>query len=189
MGELGDEEILLCACDDGDIVGYTIRSIIQRIEKLKDAEDDSIETTNRKPLRPFLLHNVGLSAWGLAMHKEARMIAASSNTRKITVFAFALDDADSDQEDQTGLSKSSRTRARFRSDDAMPDRTQANHTIELSGHFDNIPVISFCNLPCDPTGRYLLSADIDGTVVLWNVWRQQAIQHFNLKDPNDQFSM
>src|SRR5437773_4634233 len=33
---------------------------------------------------------VGLSAWGLAVHKEARMIAVSTNEHKVHIFAYAL---------------------------------------------------------------------------------------------------
>jgi WD40 repeat protein len=37
-----------------------------------------------------LRYNVGLSAWGVALHKERRLLAVSANTRKITVFELAV---------------------------------------------------------------------------------------------------
>jgi hypothetical protein len=42
-------------------------------------------------LSRFFHQNVGLSAWGLAIHKESRYIAVSSNLQEITVFVLELD--------------------------------------------------------------------------------------------------
>lgn len=39
----------------------------------------------------FFHENVGISAWGLAIHERSRLIAVSSNRKEVTVFAFALD--------------------------------------------------------------------------------------------------
>lgn len=38
----------------------------------------------------FFCENVGISAWGLAVHSASRLIAVSSNHHEITVFAFGL---------------------------------------------------------------------------------------------------
>lgn len=36
------------------------------------------------------LQNVGISAWGLAIHQEARLIAVSANSANVDIFAPAL---------------------------------------------------------------------------------------------------
>lgn len=38
----------------------------------------------------FFEENVGNSAWGLAIHGQSRLIAVSSNSHEVQVFAFAL---------------------------------------------------------------------------------------------------
>ena len=42
------------------------------------------------PPVPYFHQNVEVSAWGLTIHQEARLIAASSNSTHITVWAPAL---------------------------------------------------------------------------------------------------
>ena len=178
VGELGHEELLLCACDDGDVVGYTVRSIIRHIEDVNAAKDNPLENFKPKPLRPFLLHNVGQSAWGLTIHKEARMAAVSANTYHITVFMWALDRPDPRPENEDFVNESSAT--------CLESRDK-NFITALSGHHNNIPAISFCNLPCDPVGKYLLSADIGGTVILWDIGKREMVQKTTLKNSFDQF--
>lgn len=38
----------------------------------------------------FFHENVGMTAWGLALHEESRLIAVSSNRREVTVFVPAI---------------------------------------------------------------------------------------------------
>lgn len=135
VGDLGEEEILLCACDDGDVIVYWTRDLVRFFEdshlrqqelhkKHRDRRKDEVEAGNSYwgperrnedplesasrnarenedrdaelkthmalPPRQFFHENVGISAWGLAVHKEARLIAASANSRVITVWAPAL---------------------------------------------------------------------------------------------------
>jgi hypothetical protein len=80
VGELGNQEIVLCACEDGDVIAYYTHLIEQFLN-----DPDS----KRMP-RPFFHENVGASAWGLAIHQHERMIAVSSNRHEVQVFAFAL---------------------------------------------------------------------------------------------------
>ena len=84
---LGTEEILLVSCDDGDVVGYHIHFIQQAIEA--QLVSDTFER-NARDVRNFFHKNVGLSAWGLSVHCEARLIAVSANTHRVTIYAFAL---------------------------------------------------------------------------------------------------
>lgn len=113
VGELGSQEILLLATDSGNIEAYytaAIQGAIDNIERhgLTERYGSSVG------LQPFFKHWVYQSAWGLDIHKEARMIAVSSNipsraqpiysgelTATITVFAFALTAASNDAETDT----------------------------------------------------------------------------------------
>lgn len=80
--------MIVAVCDDGDVMAYTTRSIHETIENaLIDNEEELPDTTTVKRI---LFRNVAKSAWGIAIHKEARLIAVSANSHNITVFAFAL---------------------------------------------------------------------------------------------------
>jgi hypothetical protein len=79
---LGDDEILLAACDDGDVIVYRVEEILAALDNPTDA--------SRQPIRVFLHRNVGASAWGIAVHREARLIAFGANTSMITIIALAL---------------------------------------------------------------------------------------------------
>ncbi|KAF2840435.1 hypothetical protein M501DRAFT_1002788 [Patellaria atrata CBS 101060] len=140
---LGHDEILLLACDDGDVIGYRTRDI-QRAIDLGEGYD----------LSPFFVRNVLRSAWGLAVHTTARKIAVSANTHEITVFAFGLTGQEAELYSLNSFS--------------LEDRT-TNTTTTLRGHETNIPDIAFCNTGDDPMGRWLLSSDIGGITYIWNV--------------------
>lgn len=71
---LGSEEILLLACDDGDVIGYRIQEIQRALEHRTNLQ----EPINDDSIHVFLHRNVGASAWGLAVHREARIIAISA---------------------------------------------------------------------------------------------------------------
>ncbi|KAL7628689.1 hypothetical protein AAE478_000204 [Parahypoxylon ruwenzoriense] len=85
VGELGNEEILLLAYDDGDVIGYYTRHIENELFR---RESDG--RNSGAILEPFFHENVGKSAWGLAVHKQSRIIGVSSNTHNVCVFIFAL---------------------------------------------------------------------------------------------------
>ena len=89
IGDLGNQETLLIACDDGDVAAISIRQVHQAALRNNTNHLDE-NVTWVKDLRPFFIRNVGASAWGLAIHKEARLLAVSANTHDITIFAFAL---------------------------------------------------------------------------------------------------
>jgi hypothetical protein len=79
VGDLGSEEILLLSTDSGNVVAYHTKAIEDAIRRdpyrfSTDARSDTIG------LRPFFSEWVHESAWGLAIHTQARMIAVSANT-------------------------------------------------------------------------------------------------------------
>jgi hypothetical protein len=71
---LGNEEILLLTCDDGDVIGYRTQEIHRELQRRTNLH----ETANNDNVHVFLHRNVGASAWGLAVHREARIIAISA---------------------------------------------------------------------------------------------------------------
>ena len=192
IGDIGNEEVLVACCDDGDVVGYTVQSIERLLETLPDLRRQSepsrrnTETAPTIPGRPFLLENVGKSAWGLATHKTQRLLAVSSNSKEIRIFVFALDWSglpDIDMEMNSGLAHLESNEEPFLSDDKLwpkvrtgsPRDRSKNFMIVLSLHNTNIPNIAFydSDRACDET--YLASTDIEGKLFIWEVWAGEAI--------------
>jgi hypothetical protein len=86
VGDFGEEEILLMAYDDGDIIAYYTRHIEEAVQdKL-----DFVAQQCPRSIQPFFHENVEKSAWGLAIHKKSRLIAVGSNLHAATVFIPAL---------------------------------------------------------------------------------------------------
>ncbi|KAJ5570193.1 uncharacterized protein N7459_009623 [Penicillium hispanicum] len=182
VDDLGRDEILLLATDSGNICAYHVEAIYSAINRCSKGgyqrPYDGAEIT------PFFVENVGMSAWGLATHKFARLIAVSANTGQITVFAFALVDAastDSDesqtsnapsitQSDQTWVYIDSRKHLRELKKLMPQNHRSRNLRITYRGHFDNIPCVSFANFDLDPNGMWMVSTDISNRVIVWRIW-------------------
>ena len=93
VANLGTNEIVLCAVDDGDVLAYYTGSVERAIERRQEDKTGLLSNLIRRrgrDLSPFFHANVGRGVWGLAVHTQSRKIAVSANTRRITVFAFAL---------------------------------------------------------------------------------------------------
>lgn len=172
VGEIGDEEVVVVACDDGDVVSYTVRSIALAIE-----EKAKLGFGPSRTLAAWFHENVGASAWGLATHKRTMLLAVSSNTRKIDVFAPSL---------------SSELHGGFRWANPPPGMIERfgvwetksfislrdrsiGRRVTLRGPEANIPNIAFGDNISDPEGRYLASTDIDGYTMIWDIWRGTRI--------------
>lgn len=144
-------------------------------------------------IRPFFTHWVYESAWGLSIHKHARMLAVSSNKpyfepaigvdAAITVFAFALTSSDTSS---SPLSSDAITPPKEDESDwrlwvpeatnptRLPDRS-VNWKTRLEAHPCNIPSISFVNSDDDRVGKYLLSTDIQGITKCWHIWQRNVL--------------
>ncbi|KAL9027172.1 MAG: hypothetical protein Q9196_004270 [Gyalolechia fulgens] len=187
VADLGIEELVIAACDDGDVVAYTTRSIRKEIEHRAPGDYRSPDIISR--LRPFFVNNVGMSAWGIAVHKEARMIAISSNSTKINVFVFALSDSSGgkydaqDDEDDLDSDLMSCLPAQEWIQTTSPNHHDRSRNIEivLSAHWNNIPNVAFFN-PANPSDGdiFLVSTDIDGTTYIWSVWQRAVAKQFYL---------
>lgn len=203
VSDIGNEEVLVVACDDGDIISYTVRSIslaidegAKRVLGPQRNGDQAIERSRLSGWTNMILpnvdpyssagcrvlvawfhENVGVSAWGLATHKRARLLAVSSNTKNIHVFFPSL---------------SSERHGAFRQTYPYPEQIEGltawqnsgptplvdrslDRSIILQGHAANIPSIAFCDNASDPAGKYLVSTDIHGYTIIWDIWRGARI--------------
>ncbi|CAG8954240.1 hypothetical protein HYFRA_00005860 [Hymenoscyphus fraxineus] len=84
-GNLGSEEIILLSCDDGDVVAFYTFAIYNRIKALGTTLGESPVLD----IKPLFHSNVGISAWGLAIHQKSRLIAVSTNNHEVQLFGFA----------------------------------------------------------------------------------------------------
>ncbi|PGH17268.1 hypothetical protein AJ80_04910 [Polytolypa hystricis UAMH7299] len=175
VGDLGHEEILLLATDSGNVAAYRTERIFSAIEE----DEDTTPEHRGSQVECFFSQWVTQSAWGLAIHKAARLIAVSSNTSYITVFAFALVNkaasmTNSEQPPFNGSGSdwapvSHPNHLGLRSMPLSCRRAQ-NLRLTLKGHKTNVPNISFLNSDIDPDGDWLVSTDIDNKIFVWNIW-------------------
>jgi len=187
VDDLGEEEIIACVCDDGDVLAYRTSAVFKAVERRNTHIE--LGCNDDESLRPFFNENVGMSAWGLAVHKASRMIAVSANTAEITVFAFALSTGSVHSEDDDAppavehLSEHT-TWLKIAGKHEVLSSTQRSQNIRivLEGHRNNIPSIAFCNTHDDKEGRWLISTDIDGLMIVWEIWSRKEIrrQRFSL---------
>ena len=197
IGDIGDEEVVVVACDDGDVISYTVRSICLAIDegaktffepdpfenrKLKRYREsgranlvlpvaDPHRTPGYRVLAAWFHENVGASAWGLATHKSSRVLAVSSNTKEINIFAPSLSPKLNNPFRSKHPSLESGERYMTcapRDSTALRDRSHGRKFI-LRGHAANIPNIAFCDNNLDSDGNYLASTDIDGCTVVWDI--------------------
>lgn len=100
VGDLGDLEILLISRDNGEVVAWYTKDIARFANRRLQNPDIGASKASVVGPRHFFAENVGSSAWGLAIHSASRLIAVSANTWEVTVFAFALENAEDDDEEE-----------------------------------------------------------------------------------------
>lgn len=188
MGDLGEEEIVACACDDGDVLAYHTRAVFHALERR--SASDGFGDKYGDNIRPFFNENVGWSGWGIAIHKASRMIAVSANTHEITVFAFALSSNDlksnpNSSVDHVAWRSASKSVSRNSPLARRPSPTKRDQNLRilLEGHWNNIPNISFCNTDDDPEGCWLVSTDIDGEMLVWDIWSYTVLRRHSFSAP------
>jgi hypothetical protein len=182
--KLGKDEVIACVRDDGDVEVFLVRHILHAI-----ATRISTHETTQDPVadnvKPLFLRNVGISAWGLAIHTQARILAVSSNRHEVTIFRFGLVDA-FDEDD--GLRKQAKTsddsqasgwdeERREDNTDLRPER-KTDVTRQVLNGEANIPHIAFCNTGDDTDGRWLLTTDISGVCRAIDLHRFALVQAF-----------
>jgi hypothetical protein len=165
---LGNQEVVAITRDDGHVEAYYTRHIYHAIGNHHGLD-----------IKPFFHRNVGLSAWGLAIHSSARMIAVTSNTHATTVFTFALTD---DHQDDHGQSSERDEVFYYSINDTRPPNDRRKNDVRVLCHvkaMHNLPDVAFCNTGNDPAGRWLLTADILGQVAAWDVHTMSLVQLVN----------
>lgn len=191
IGDIGEEEVVVVACDDGDVISYTVRSISlvideramtvfspdlyqnQRFNCHRKSDRANLILPRADPqgfrvLAPWFHENVGASAWGLATHKGAMLLAVSSNTKEIDVFAPALS-RKGNRAFRSTYSPPKRME-RYTACDPIALRNRSlGIKVTLRGHAANIPNIAFCDNSLDLEGNYLASTDIDGYTIVWDI--------------------
>ncbi|KAL8845975.1 MAG: hypothetical protein Q9221_008894 [Calogaya cf. arnoldii] len=184
VADLGLEELVIAVTDDGDVVAYTTRSIRDDLNSHGLAYNTPCF---QSAIKPYFIRNVHNSAWGVAVHREARMIAVSSNSAKIHVFAFALGHLSSDSSDESmthhgaglhllsSLDGPEWVRVE-KKDSLMPSDRSRNLELILEKHWTNVPNLAFYN-PCSSytDDIFLVSTDIHGVTYIWNVWKRLAV--------------
>jgi hypothetical protein len=191
VGDLGTEEILLVSTDSGNIAAYHTKAISEAIKKdpyrySSDARSDHVG------LRAFFCQYVRESAWGLAIHRDARLIAVSANVPShasvqeayatITVYAFALtSNQESPEVEEEEAPDVNAELGEEEWEEWFPQDTTSSAVVRdrnlkvrltgAGGHGTNVPSISFFPTKQDPTGQYLVSTDILGNMKLWQIWQ------------------
>lgn len=166
--KLGKDEVIATVRDDGDVELFLVRHILQAIGTHANAHGTAQDPIADN-VKPFFQRNVGISAWGLAIHTQARMIAVSSNRHEVTIFRFGLVEQDNSAQDYrkepkaADDSRSSAWDSEPRADnvESRPERGTDVTRQVLNGEA-NIPHIAFCNTGDDPDGRWLITTDISG---------------------------
>ncbi|OHE97859.1 hypothetical protein CORC01_06894 [Colletotrichum orchidophilum] len=158
IGFLGREEILVSVYDDGSVFAYYIRQIAGYIERIASG------CRNPNPVPTyFFRENVGISAWGIAIHQKSRLIAISSNKREVTVFAFGLSRLPEDMESQARpLDYCERS--------VLKRKRNWRICIPLGDGGHNIPNLSLWD---DPQGfaEKVVANDIYGTTWILDIWK------------------
>lgn len=194
VGDLGSEEILLVARDSGTVSAYRTERIFSAIDQRDILEEKKGPKALGREIECFFSEDVGASAWGLAIHKHARLIAVGSNTTIISVFAFALTaESKMQPNEEDGVNESSPSEW-YRVDDhftfaevrgwSRERRRTRNIQLCFSEHYDNIPDVSFLNNELDPHGDWLVSTDINNKLLIWKIWEgPHPVSHWHFHPP------
>ena len=182
--QLGNDEVVAVVRDDGDVDAFLVRHVVQALERRADSGGAIGVVADE--IRPMFQENVESSAWGLAIHSQARILATSSNRHEVRIFKFGLLQDDDESSDENGVEEQSSLRNVHDDDDAMsPERSrqgQSSRKKDVTMHVingnANIPYISFCNTKDDPEGRWLLTTDIGGFCRVMDLQQSTSNQTF-----------
>ncbi|KAK4672407.1 hypothetical protein QC763_102840 [Podospora pseudopauciseta] len=173
VGNLGNLEIVLFACDDGDIGAYYTHALVHWIKTYPKQDGAGPFSRSTPKPRMFFHENVTLSAWGLAIHQQSRLIAVGSNRHEVTVFAFALPRQDQEDDayeiDESPELWTGQTALQLQKHFQSRTRTwKITLPLGISGH--NIPSVSFLD---DEHGNAdkIAAIDIWGVVWLLDIWK------------------
>ena len=199
--KLGRDEVIATVRDDGDVDVFLVRHVVHAIKtRIPGGVTEDLTADNVKPI---FQRNVGISAWGLAIQSQARVIAVSSNSHEVTVFRFGLIDetvTPSRPPRKGGRRRRSAAVTTPRLDEAVAHKAGHPEGLEespaspsdhdgrskrtsdvtrqvLNGEA-NIPHIAFCNTGDDPDARWLLTTDISGVCRVMDLDKFRLTQAF-----------
>ncbi|RSL66735.1 hypothetical protein CEP54_003577 [Fusarium duplospermum] len=163
-GLLGNDEILLACYDDGDVVAYYTKDIGTYVFGGRETTGSS----HRATPRPFFRENVGMSAWGLAIHQKSRLIAVSSNRHEVIVFALALTSDPFKRKEAPAPDSQEPTKPKKK----VGHRRNRNWRIVIifGSDADNMPNICFVD-DFEGQAQKVCAIDIKGTVWLADIWQ------------------
>lgn len=183
VGDLGNDEILLLCTDSGNLAAYSTLSIKTVIDRKTTDRWGFIDDGG---VKAFFSQAVDKSAWGLAIHETARLIAVSCNAShpddddhvnaSVTVFAFSLvkpgpgNDASEAAASEDNFNDIQHQEWFPQKGTLDPRDRSRNIVIHHAFHESNIPSIAFLNNGVDPYGEWVLSTDIDGKMLLTKVF-------------------
>ncbi|KAL2685441.1 hypothetical protein Neosp_006539 [[Neocosmospora] mangrovei] len=176
-GLFGHEEIVLACYDDGDVVAYYTNDIGKYVFGGRETTGSS----HRATPRPFFRENVGMSAWGLAIHQKSRLIAVSSNRHEVIVFALALTSDPFQRKEVSSDSKEAPSGSQEApSDSQQPEKPEKKKShrrarnwrivIMMGSDADNMPNICFVD-DFEGQAQKVCAIDIKGTVWLADIWQ------------------
>lgn len=168
---LGDLEIILVACDDGDVIGYYTHRIEDILNHTK------IEEEEKENQLHFFAINVGLSAWALSVHSLARKIAIGANTQNITVYSFALS-IDSPELYQHPNTEELQ-KFLYKSYDG-PMWRRMDESLLMAGFGSNIPSLAFCNNEEDLEGKLIAVGTVSGGISIVDLNARRPLEFFKI---------
>lgn len=112
-------------------------------------------------LTSFFHENVGISAWGLAIHEKSRLIAVSSNLRQVTVFIPAIAGKSGDISDSVQKLSFPEDHEQYPLPSKYPRLHNSRRVLKLGAGGHNIPSIDFVS-ETDGAATSILGIDILG---------------------------
>lgn len=158
---LGNDEVIATVRDDGDVAAVLVRHVQQAIDRR--AEVGNTIGVIADEVKPIFQSNVGISAWGLAIHTQARILATSSNAHEVRVFKFGLlHEHESTIDEGSEVAPHDDGESITAAGDKPDVERRMDVTQRVLNGDANIPYIAFCNTGDDPEARWLLTTDISG---------------------------
>ena len=176
---LGNDEVVAVVRDDGDVDAFLVRHVMQAIERR--SEGGNTIGVIADEIRPIFQDNAESSAWGLAIHTQARILAISSNKHEVRIFKFGLVDDDGESPDEEPHETGQDIPDAVNSNEEGPQTSNSRRqdvTLHVINGNANIPYIAFCNTGDDPEGRWLLTTDIAGCCRTMDLQLSASVQTF-----------
>ena len=120
--------------------------------------------------------NVGMSAWGLAIHQKTRLIAVSSNLREVSVFVFGQRWSEDSKHFEEKIDPSDEkfppSAVGLNKKDLITHELRYNNrkVLKLPPNGHNIPCIDFVD-DLEGHASQVVATDILGNLWLLNIWK------------------